>query len=54
MIGVIGLGFVGLTTSLGFSEKGITTMGYDIDRTKVDLIKSGKIPFHSRIASCYD
>ena len=46
MIGVIGLGFVGLTTSLGFSEKGVTTMGYDIDRTKVDLIKSGRIPFH--------
>ena len=46
MIGVIGLGFVGLTTSLGFSEKGITTMGYDIDRAKINLIKSGKIPFH--------
>ena len=46
MIGVIGLGFVGLTTALGFSESGISTIGFDINNSKLDLIKSGKIPFY--------
>ena len=46
MIGVIGLGFVGLTTALGFSESGISTIGFDTNDSKLDLIKSGKIPFY--------
>ena len=46
MIGVIGLGFVGLTTALGFSESGISTIGFDINDSKLDLIKSGRIPFY--------
>ena len=46
MIGVIGLGFVGLTTALGFSESGIQTIGYDIDYSKLGLIKSEKVPFY--------
>ena len=46
MIGVVGLGFVGLTTSLGFADHGITTMGYDIDEAKVSDIVNGKIPFY--------
>ncbi len=46
MIGVIGLGFVGLTTALGFSEKGYTVYGYDIDKGKTDYLKKKKIPFH--------
>jgi UDPglucose 6-dehydrogenase len=46
MIGVIGLGFVGLTTALGFSENGISTTGFDINDSKLDLIKSGRIPFY--------
>jgi len=45
-IGVIGLGFVGLTTSLGFAEKGISTIGYDLDTTKLNQIKTGKLPFY--------
>ena len=46
MIGVIGLGFVGLTTALGFSESGVPTMVYDIDETKLNVIRSGEIPFY--------
>ncbi len=46
MIGVVGLGFVGLTTALGFSESGVLTTGFDINDSKLDLIKSGKIPFY--------
>lgn len=45
-ISVIGLGFVGLTTALGFSENGISTIGFDISQSKIGLIKSGKIPFY--------
>jgi len=45
-IGVIGLGFVGLTTSLGFADKGISTIGYDLDTTKLNQIKTGKLPFY--------
>ena len=46
MIGVIGLGFVGLTTALGFSENGINTIGYDNDEFKLNMIRSRKIPFY--------
>ena len=45
MIAVIGLGVVGLTTALGFSQKGNKVYAYDSDIEKVKLIKSGQIPF---------
>ncbi|MBT2735319.1 UDP-glucose/GDP-mannose dehydrogenase family protein [Bacillus sp. ISL-7] len=46
MITVIGLGFVGLTTALGFSEKGYHVYGFDIDQKKKDQLRNGKIPFY--------
>lgn len=46
MISVIGLGFVGLTTALSFSYKGIKVFGYDLDSNKMTALKGGKIPFH--------
>jgi UDPglucose 6-dehydrogenase len=46
MICVIGLGFVGLTTALGFSLKGYRVYGYDIDANRRALLKASKIPFH--------
>lgn len=45
MIAVLGLGFVGLTTALGFSKKGFRVRGFDVDKTKASVIASGKIPF---------
>lgn len=48
MITVIGLGFVGLTTALGFSEKGINVYGYDVNTEKVNLIANKKIPFYEK------
>ena len=45
MIAVLGLGFVGLTTALGFAEKGFRVRGFDVDKAKTDSISSGKIPF---------
>jgi len=41
-IGVIGLGYVGLPLIIEFVKKGFSVMGFDIDRTKVDLLKAGK------------
>lgn len=45
MIAVIGLGYVGLTTALGFSEKGFKVCGIDNNKEKSDSISSGRIPF---------
>ncbi len=41
-ISVIGLGYVGLPLSLQFARSGVTVLGLDIDRAKVDAINSGK------------
>jgi UDPglucose 6-dehydrogenase len=46
MITVIGLGFVGLTTGLGFAKKGFNTYGIDINLERVDSLKNFDIPFH--------
>ncbi|MGJ7913605.1 UDP-glucose dehydrogenase family protein [Neobacillus sp. LXY-1] len=46
MITVIGLGFVGLTTALGFSDKGYSVYGYDIDQKKKEMLTKGNIPFY--------
>jgi len=44
-IGVFGLGFVGLTTALGFAEKGYSVRGYDVDKNKLQNISNGNLPF---------
>ena len=44
-INVIGLGFVGLTTALGFSEKKIKTICVEKDLLRLRKIKNGSIPF---------
>jgi len=46
MITVLGLGFVGLTTGLGFSKKGFKTYGIDIDVERLNMLKNYEIPFH--------
>ncbi|MHB1679010.1 MAG: nucleotide sugar dehydrogenase [bacterium] len=46
MIAVIGLGFVGLTTALGFSEKGFIVKGFDINKNKRNGINDYKIHFY--------
>lgn len=45
MILVIGLGFVGLTTALGFASKGFHVFGYDVNEALVESLKQKKIPF---------
>jgi len=44
-ISVIGLGFVGLTTALGFAEKKFDVTGFDINAERTDKIKKGIVPF---------
>lgn len=44
-VGIIGLGYVGLSTAVCFASKGIKTIGLDIDAEKLSLIGRGKAPF---------
>lgn len=44
-IAVLGLGHVGLPTAVGFSSLGWDVIGADEDAAKVDLIKTGRVPF---------
>jgi UDPglucose 6-dehydrogenase len=46
MITVIGLGFVGLTTALGFSKKGFNVYGIDVNPEKVGMLRQKKVPFY--------
>jgi len=45
-IGIIGSGYVGLTTGICLSSIGHTTHLYDIDQIKLDTIKRGETPFY--------
>ncbi len=43
-ISIVGLGYVGAVCSAAFSHEGHNVIGVDIDKTKVDIINSGKSP----------
>lgn len=45
MITVFGLGFVGLTTALGFAHYGYKVYGVDVDGGRKQMIRDGKLPF---------
>jgi UDP-N-acetyl-D-galactosamine dehydrogenase len=40
-IAVIGLGYVGLPVALAFARKFPGTIGFDIDKSKVDALRQG-------------
>lgn len=42
---MIGLGYVGLTTGLGFAKLGATVVGVEVSQQKLDQLKQGEIPF---------
>lgn len=44
-VSVLGLGFVGLTTAVGFAKHGIQTKGFDVIQEKRELLQQGKPPF---------
>ena len=41
-LGIIGLGYVGLPLLLGFANKGLNVIGFDIDKKKINMLKLGK------------
>lgn len=41
-IGIVGLGYVGLPLLMEFVEQGFSTVGFDIDDKKVDLLNKGQ------------
>ena len=41
-VGIIGLGYVGLPLGLEFALKGFDVIGFDVDETKIPLLKAGK------------
>lgn len=45
VITVFGLGFVGLTTALGFCEYGHEVYGVEVNEERLSTIKSGRLPF---------
>lgn len=45
VVTVVGLGFVGLTTALGFAEYGNKVYGVEANADRLDLIKAGRLPF---------
>lgn len=42
IVGIIGLGYVGLPQLIRFSEEGFKTIGFDIDKDKIDKLNNGK------------
>lgn len=45
VITIFGLGFVGLTTALGFAEYGHTVYGVEVNEARLHTIQSGRLPF---------
>ncbi len=45
VITVFGLGFVGLTTALGFAHTGFKVYGIDVDKERLATLQRGELPF---------
>jgi len=43
-VGIIGLGYVGLPTAIGFLDAGFEVWGVDVSQRTVDMVKAGKNP----------
>ena len=43
-VGVIGLGYVGLPTAIGFHDAGFEVWGVDVSQRTIDMVKDGKNP----------
>lgn len=43
-VGIIGLGYVGLPTAIGFHDAGFTVWGVDVSQRTVDMVLQGKNP----------
>lgn len=45
-IGFVGIGYVGLVSSVGFAELGHKVLCYDIDQTRLAQLQQGTMPFY--------
>lgn len=45
-VSLIGLGVVGLVTQLCLASRGINTIGVDSNKQKLNILRSGKLPFY--------
>jgi len=43
-VAIVGLGYVGLTTSIGLAQLGHKVLGFDIDASRISLLSDGKSP----------
>ena len=43
-IGIIGLGYVGLPTAIGFHDAGFNVWGVDVSQRTVDMVRAGENP----------
>ena len=48
-IAIIGTGYVGLSSAVGFAHLGHDVVGIDIDESKVEKLTSGKSPIFEKI-----
>ncbi|MGA1678642.1 MAG: 3-hydroxyacyl-CoA dehydrogenase NAD-binding domain-containing protein, partial [Candidatus Nanopelagicales bacterium] len=44
-VGVVGVGYVGLTQAVGMAQLGHSVIAYDIDEEKISKLKNGNSPF---------
>ena len=51
-IGIIGLGYVGLITGVGFASLGNKVFGIDVDEKKVEKINKGESPIYEKDLEC--
>lgn len=46
-LSVVGTGYLGATHAAAMSSLGFTVVGVDVDQSKIDLLRQGKVPFSS-------
>lgn len=47
-IGIVGCGYVGLSIAVNMSQKGFNCLCYDVDKTKIDKLNNGVLPFYEK------
>ncbi len=45
-LSVVGLGYVGMPIAVAFAKEGVNVIGFDLNKAKIDLYKSGVDPTH--------
>ena len=47
-VGIVGLGYVGLTLAVALAKKGVRVIGLDVDHSKLEKIQAGLSPFYEQ------